>query len=60
VEVLVLTIEEDKFVQRYPELHHYTGWDALEGIFTLNAMWATHYQHLNDQTDIPVQLVQVH
>jgi hypothetical protein len=47
-----MAIDIEKFVQRYPELHHYTGWDALEGIFTLNTMWATHYQHLNDRDEI--------
>ena len=47
-----MTIEEDKFIERYPELHHYTGWDALRGIFTLNTMWATHYKHLNDRAEV--------
>jgi hypothetical protein len=50
--VFVLTTEEGKFIQSYPELHHYTGWEALKGIFTLNSMWATHYQHLNDRTEV--------
>jgi hypothetical protein len=47
-----MTIEIDNFVERYPELHHYTGWDALKGIFALNTLWATHYKHLNDKTEI--------
>jgi len=44
--------EEDRFVELYPELHHYTGWEALKGIFTQNEIWATHYKHLNDLTEI--------
>lgn len=47
-----LTSDDKKLFQRYPELHHYTGWDAVKGIFSLNSIWATHYEHLNDRSEI--------
>jgi hypothetical protein len=47
-----MSIDEEKFIERYPELHHYTGWEALKGIVTLNTLWATHYQYLNDLTEV--------
>jgi len=43
---------ENTFFERYPELHHYTSWDGLKGIVTLNTLWATHYKYLNDLTEI--------
>ena len=43
---------DESFFLSYPELHHYTGWDALQGIFKCNTLWATHYKHLNDNTEI--------
>ena len=47
-----MTAEEDKFFQTYPELHHYTRWGALQGIFTTNTLRATHYSCLNDLTEV--------
>jgi hypothetical protein len=47
-----MTAEEDRFFQSYPELHHYTSWGALQGMLTTNTLWATHYQHLNDLTEV--------
>ena len=43
---------DEEFFQSYPELHHYTGWGGLQGIFTNNTMFASHYKHLNDDTEI--------
>ena len=37
---------------RHPELHHYTDWRGLEGIFRSNQLWATHYRTLNDTCEI--------
>jgi hypothetical protein len=47
-----MTAEEGRFFQTYPELHHYTSWGALQGIFTTNTLRATHYKYLNDLTEV--------
>ena len=47
-----MTDEQQKFFERYPELHHYTKWDSLRGIFTCNTLWATHFERLNDRTEV--------
>jgi len=36
----------------HPELHHYTGLDGLRGIVTNNTLWATHFSHLNDSSEV--------
>ena len=36
----------------HPELFHYTTRQGLEGILKTQSLWATHYQHLNDSTEI--------
>jgi hypothetical protein len=33
-------------------LYHYTTWAGLEGIITAQQFWFTHYQHLNDNTEL--------
>lgn len=33
-------------------LYHYTNWGGLEGIINGQQFWFTHYQHLNDDTEI--------
>jgi hypothetical protein len=33
-------------------LYHYTNWAGLEGIITAQQFWYTHYQHLNDDTEM--------
>ena len=33
-------------------LYHYTNRGGLEGIITAQQFWFTHYQHLNDDTEI--------
>jgi hypothetical protein len=44
--------DAEKVLELHPELHHYTGWESLKGIVTLNTFWATHYKCLNDLTEI--------
>ena len=44
--------DEPKVSEEYPELHHYTDWNGLEGIFTSRTLWATHFSQLNDYTEI--------
>jgi hypothetical protein len=36
----------------HPELHHYTTRAGLEGIVTSQTLWATHYDDLNDTTEV--------
>ena len=36
----------------FPELHHYTTFAGLEGIFSSNSLWATSYHFLNDFTEV--------
>jgi hypothetical protein len=33
-------------------LYHYTDWAALRGILTNQAIWFTHYAHLNDPKEL--------
>jgi hypothetical protein len=40
------------FHLRFPELHHYTSIAGMEGILRSRAIWATHFEHLNDQSEI--------
>jgi hypothetical protein len=47
-----MTNTPEEFFGRYPELHHYTGWEAFKGIFTFNTFWATHYKYLNDREEV--------
>lgn len=43
---------EPKVSEEHPELHHYTDWNGLKGIFTSQTLWATHFSKLNDYTEI--------
>lgn len=38
----------------HPELHHYTTLAGLRGILSSNTLWATHFQELNDSTELMV------
>jgi hypothetical protein len=40
------------FATEHPELHHYTNFDGLRGIVASNTLWATHFAHLNDATEV--------
>ena len=37
---------------QYPELFHYTQVSAFESIYTSQTFWATHYQDLNDSSEL--------
>ena len=39
-------------VTKYPELHHYTNWSGLEGIWNSGVLFATRYDQLNDVEEI--------
>lgn len=41
-----------KFSEEHPELHHYTDFAGLNGIIESNTLWATHFLHLNDSTEV--------
>ena len=42
------------FASGHPELHHYTNFDGLSGIYTSRTLWAVNYRHLNDTREIAV------
>jgi hypothetical protein len=47
-------IVEKQLIETHPELHHYTTRAGLEGIWTSNALWATHYANLSDSSEIVI------
>ena len=47
-------IAHPDFPRVHPELHHYTTYDGLKGIFETRTLWATHYSHLNDSSELRV------
>lgn len=47
-----MTTELDVFVASHPELHHYTNFDGLKGIFETRTLWASHYQYVNDSLEM--------
>ena len=40
------------FAHSYPELHHYTSYAGLSGILESQTIWATHFFHLNDSSEV--------
>lgn len=40
------------FHLRHPELHHYTSLAGMEGILRSRALWATHFEGLNDRSEV--------
>jgi hypothetical protein len=46
------TIAPAGFQLNHPELHHYTSLAGMEGILRSRTMWATHFQSLNDSSEI--------
>lgn len=36
----------------YEHLYHYTNLSGLKGILSSQSLWATHYKHLNDQSEM--------
>lgn len=47
-----LTIADRSVPVEHPELHHYTTYVGLKGIYRSNTLWATHFAHLNDTTEV--------
>lgn len=45
-------MDSEPAYQRNAELHHYTTWDGLCGIFTQSRLRATHHRYLNDRSEI--------
>jgi hypothetical protein len=43
---------EPEIIDYTPDLHHYTRWVGLKGMIKSNNLWATHYGHLNDYTEV--------
>ena len=39
-------------IERHPELHHYTTREGIAGIWKTNTLWATHFSHLSDSSEI--------
>jgi len=39
-------------IHKHPELHHYTSRGGLEGIWTTNTLWATHFSSLSDSSEV--------
>jgi hypothetical protein len=39
-------------LSEHPELHHYTTHSGLIGIYKTNTLWAMHFSHLNDATEV--------
>ncbi len=39
-------------IHKHPELHHYTTRGGLEGIWTTNTLWATHFSTLSDSSEV--------
>ena len=48
---IVTEIAPTGFIEQHPELHHYTGWDGLKGIYESRSLWAMQYDQLNDTTE---------
>ena len=47
-----LSVMELAFAHSYPELHHYTSYDGLSGILESQTIWATHFFHLHDSSEV--------
>lgn len=45
-------MKEPRVSDAHPELHHYTDWKGLQGIVRTRSLWATHYQDLNDYSEM--------
>ena len=47
-----LSVADPAFAHSYPELHHYTSYAGLSGILESQTIWATHFFHLNDSSEV--------
>jgi hypothetical protein len=52
IEAIEVTIAEAGFATAHPELHHYTSFEGLAGIYQSNTIRATHFTNLNDSTEV--------
>lgn len=43
---------DDVFIEQFPELFHYTNLDALRNIYSSQTLWASHYEFLNDTSEM--------
>ena len=42
----------EKCSDKHDTLYHYTSMDGCRGIIETQTLWATHYQHLNDSSEL--------
>jgi hypothetical protein len=47
-----LSVADPAFAHSYSELHHYTSYEGLSGILESQTIWATHFFHLNDSSEV--------
>jgi hypothetical protein len=47
-----VTVAPAGFHIDHPELHHYTSIEGMEAILSSGAFWATHFQSLNDSSEL--------
>jgi hypothetical protein len=47
-----LSLAPPGFLESHPELHHYTSFCGLKGVVESRSLWATHYRHLNDSSEV--------
>lgn len=52
IKVIETGICSGKLKAEHPELFHYTGRGGFEPIVKTNTLWATHFRHLNDETEV--------
>jgi hypothetical protein len=52
VQVTLTKASDPNLPKSHPELFHYTTLEGLRGIIQSHSLWATHYSHLNDSTEI--------
>lgn len=45
-------MDNRKIWEAHPELFHYTSRAGLKGILESQCLWATHYRHLNDSSEL--------
>jgi len=49
---MITQVSAADFVLKHPELHHYTNFGGLSGIYNAQTLWATNYRHLNDTKEL--------
>jgi hypothetical protein len=46
------SVADPTFAHSYPELHHYTNFAGISGIFESQTIWATQFCYLNDSSEV--------